>query len=264
VKVTSRSTLLFYLGDGVRQVITASNGKFQAGDKTWGREELAHLTHAEPEKFSPNALFRSVVQDFLLPTAAYVGGPAEISYFAQAEVIYRRLLGRMPVMLPRAGFTLVDAKAAKLLRRYGLTVEDVWAGSQSLRHKMESASVPKALSKSFQKNQKQIHKMLTQLGKQIAKLDPTLKGTVERARQRIEFHLEKLRQKAGKAQDQKTGLISAHEQYLESLLYPHKALQSRELCLLPFLARWGASGLSELQKLSSGKKIGHHFIIQLP
>ena len=264
VKVTSRSTLLFYLGDGVRQVITASNGKFQAGDKTWGREELAHMTHTEPEKFSPNALFRSVVQDFLLPTAAYVGGPAEISYFAQSEVIYRQLLGRMPVMLPRAGFTLVDAKAAKLLRRYRLTVEDVWAGSQSLRHKMEGASVPKTLSKSFQKNQKQIQKMLTQLGKQIAKLDPTLKGTVERARQRIEFHLEKLRQKAGKAQDQKTGLISAHEQYLDSLLYPHKALQSRELCLLPFLARWGASGLSELQKLSSGKKIGHHFIIQLP
>src|SRR6266850_1605365 len=229
-----------------------------------GRDELAHLTHAEPEKFSPNALFRSVVQDFLLPTAAYVGGPAEISYFAQAEVIYRRLLGRMPVMLPRAGFTLVDAKAAKLLRRYGLTVEDVWAGSQSLRHKMEGASVPKGLSKTFERDQKQIQKMLTQLGKQIAKLDPTLKRTVERAKQRIEFHLDKLRRKAGKAQDQKTGLISAHEQYLESLFYPHKALQSRELCLLPFLARWGASGLSELQKLASGKKIGHHFIIQLP
>jgi bacillithiol biosynthesis cysteine-adding enzyme BshC len=264
VKVTSRSTLLFYLGDGVRQVITASNGKFQAGDKSWPRDELIHLTHAEPGKFSPNALFRPVVQDYLLPTAAYVGGPAEISYFAQSEVIYRHLLGRMPVMLPRAGFTLVDAKAAKLLRRYGLTVEDVWAGPQSLRHKMEGASVPKGLSKTFERDQKQIQKMLTQLGKQIAKLDPTLKGTVERAKQRIEFHLEKLRQKAGKAQDQKAGLILAHMQYLESLLYPHKALQSRELCLLPFLARWGASGLSELQKLASGKKIGHHFILQLP
>jgi bacillithiol biosynthesis cysteine-adding enzyme BshC len=264
VKVTSRSTLLFYLGDGVRQVITASNGKFQAGDKSWPRDELIHLTHAEPGKFSPNALFRPVVQDYLLPTAAYVGGPAEISYFAQSEVIYRHLLGRMPVMLPRAGFTLVDAKAAKLLRRYGLTVEDVWAGPQSLRHKMEGASVPKGLSKTFERDQKQIQKMLTQLGKQIAKLDPTLKGTVERAKQRIEFHLEKLRQKAGKAQDQKAGLILAHMQYLESLLYPHKALQSRELCLLPFLARWGASGLSELQKLASGKKIGHHFIVQLP
>jgi len=264
VKVTSRSTLLFYLGDGVRQVITASNGKFQAGDKTWARDELVHLTHMEPGKFSPNALFRPVVQDYLLPTAAYVGGPAEISYFAQSEVIYRHLLGRMPVMLPRAGFTLVDAKAAKFLRRYGLTVEDVWAGSQSLRHKMEGASVPKGLSKTFERDQKQIQRVLTQLGKGIAKLDPTLKGTVERAKQRIEFHLDKLRRKAGKAEDQKTGLISAHEQYLESLLYPHKALQSRELCLLPFLARWGAGGLSELQKLASGKKIGHHFIVQLP
>jgi bacillithiol biosynthesis cysteine-adding enzyme BshC len=264
VKVTSRSTLLFYLSSGVRQVITASADKFQAGEKIWTRDELVHLTHTNPEKFSPNALFRPVVQDFLLPTAAYIGGPAEISYFAQSEVVYRQLLGRMPVMLPRAGFTLVDAKAAKLLRKYHLTVEDVWAGSQNLRHKMEAASVSKALAKTFERNQKQIQKMLVQLGKQIAKLDPTLKDTVERAKKRIEFHLEKLRRKAGKAQDRKAGLISSHEQYLESLLHPHKALQSRELCLLPFLARWGAGGLSELQRLSTGKKIGHHFVIQLP
>src|SRR5467141_2544070 len=264
VKVTSRSTLLFYLGDGVRQVITASNGKFQAGDKTWARDELVHLTHAEPAKFSPNALFRPVVQDFLLPTVAYVGGPAEISYFAQSEVIYRHLLGRMPVMLPRAGFTLVDAKAAKLLRRYRLTVEDVWAGSQAMRHKMEGRSVPGALAKNFDRTQKQLAKMLAQLGKQMEKLDPTLRGTVERDRKRIEFHIDKLQRKAGRAQDKKAGLISTHEQYLESLLDPHKGLQERDLCLLPFLARWGAGGLSELQKLASGKKIGHHFILQLP
>jgi hypothetical protein len=106
--------------------------------------------------------------------------------------------------------------------------------------------------------------MLAKLGRQIEKLDPTLKGTVERSRKRIEFHLEKLRRKAGRAQDQKMGLISAHEQYLESLLNPHKVLQERELCLLPFLARWGAGGLGELQKLCSGKKLGHHFILQLP
>src|SRR3989475_6371268 len=264
VKVTSRSTLLFHLAGGVRQVITASAGKFQSGEKTWTRDELVHLTHMEPENFSPNALFRPVVQDYLPPTAAYIGGPAEISYFAQSEVVYRQLLGRMPVVLPRAGFTLVDAKANKLLRRYGLTVEDVWAGSQGLRHKMERQSVASTLSKNFERNQKQIAKMLAQLGKQIEKLDPTLKGTVERARKRIEFHIDKLRRKAGRAQDKKAGLISTHEQYLESLLDPHKGLQERELCLLPFLARWGAGGLSELQKFSTGKKIGHHFIIQFP
>jgi len=87
---------------------------------------------------------------------------------------------------------------------------------------------------------------------------------VERSRKRIEFHIEKLRRKTGRAQDQKTRLISSYEQYLESLLYPHKSPQERELCLLPFLARWGAGALSELQKLSTGKKLGHHFIVQLP
>ena len=264
VKVTSRSTLLFRMDEGGRQVISASADKFQAGEKSWGREELVHLTHTEPEKFSPNALFRPVVQDFLLPTAAYIAGPAEISYFAQSEVVYRHLLGRMPVMLPRAGFTLVDARANKLLRRYGLTAEDVWAGPQGLRHKMEGKSVPGALSKSFDRDQKQFAKMLAKLGKQIEKIDPTLKGTVERSRKSIEFHIEKLRRKAGRAQDKKAGLISEHVQYLESLLYPHKGLQSRELCLLPFLARWGAGGLGELQKMATGKKIGHHFVVQLP
>ena len=263
VKVTSRSTLLFRMDETSRQVITASADRFQAGEKTWAREELVHLTHTAPEKFSSNALFRPVVQDFLLPTAAYIAGPAEISYFAQSEVVYRHLLGRMPVILPRVGFTLVDAKATKLLKRYGLAVDDVWSGAQGLRHNMEGKSISKALAKNFDRNQKQIAKMLAQLGKQIEKLDPTLKGTVERTRKRIEFHIDKLRRKTGRAVDQKAGLIAERERYLESLLYPHKGLQSRELCLLPFLARWGAGGLGELQKLSSGKKIGHHFIIQL-
>jgi len=264
VKVTARSTLLFYMGDGPRQAITANTEKFHYGDKSWPREELVHRTHTHPEEFSPNALFRPVIQDYLLPTAGTVAGPAEIAYFAQSEVIYRRLLGRMPVLLPRAGFTLVDAKATKLLKRYGLTVEDVWKGSQEVRHKMEGSSLPKSLEKNFERDEKQIQKMIAKLGKKMEKLDPTLKGTVERARKRIEFHIEKLRRKAGRAQDRKTGLISEHERHLESLLDPHKGLQERDLCVLPFLARWGASGLSELQRFSTSKKIGHHFILNLP
>jgi len=103
VKVTSRVHYCFIWAGGVRQVITASTGKFQAGEKTWARDELVHMTHTEPENFSPNALFRPVVQDYLLPTAAYIAGPAEISYFAQSEVVYRHLLGRMPVIAATRG-----------------------------------------------------------------------------------------------------------------------------------------------------------------
>jgi uncharacterized protein YllA (UPF0747 family) len=222
------------------------------------------MVEKEPECFSPNALLRPVVQDYLLPTAAYVAGPTEIAYCAQAEVLYRHLLGRMPVILPRAAFTLLEAKAEKILHRYHSKVEDVWAGSQELRRKMEISSVSKTLEKNFDRTMKQTGHMLAELKKQIAQLDPTLAGSVETAQKKISFQLEKLKQKAGEAQDQKAGLLAGHEQFLEALLYPHKTLQSRELCLLPFLARWGTGGLNELQKLCASGTLKEHKILRIP
>jgi uncharacterized protein YllA (UPF0747 family) len=264
VKVTAKSTLLFTMRDGVRQPVAASNSHFKSGDATWTRDEALRLAEASPETFSANALFRPVVQDYLLPTVAYLGGPAEIAYFAQSSVIYEHVLGRMPVILPRAGFTILDAKAEKLLQKYGLCIENLWAGPQELRRKLESVSVPTALSENFDRDKAQVESTLAELGAQIEKLDPTLGGAVTTARNKIAFQLEKLRRKTGRALDQKTGLLSEHETFLENLLYPNKSLQSRELCFLPFLARWGMEGLGELQKLSGSDTLGEHRIVRIP
>jgi bacillithiol synthase len=264
VKVTARSTLIFCMQKGTRQPIAVSGAKFVCGERSWTKEELVHAVQAEPEQFSPNALLRPVLQDFLLPTAAYIAGPAEIAYFAQAEVIYRKVLGRMPVILPRAAYTILDAKAEKLLRRYGLKVEDVWRGSQELRRKMETSSVPKTLAANFDKTVKESARMLAALKKQVMRLDSTLGGAVETAEKKIAFQLEKLKRKAGKAQALKDGLIAAHQEFLESLLYPHKVLQSRELCFLPFLASWGMGSLKELQSLATSSKQNEHKILRIP
>jgi bacillithiol biosynthesis cysteine-adding enzyme BshC len=274
VKVTAKSTLLFYMGnqcgdkaqasDGVRKAIAATgHGKFQAGEKQWASAELLKAIETTPEDFSPSALLRAVVQDYLLPTVGYIGGAAEIAYFAQSEVVYKHELGRMPVILSRPDFTLVDIKAAKLLRAYKLTVEDIWAGSQEVRRRMELASVPKDLSRDFDRNHKQVVKMLDQLHEELKKLDPTLQGAVDTARKKIDYQIDKLRRKTGRAQDAKATLLAVYENFLEQLLYPHKVLQSRELCLLPFLARWGPGGLTELQKLCGSKNLGRHCIVQL-
>jgi len=91
------------------------------------------------------------------------------------------------LVLPRAGFTLIDAKAGKLLRKYELEAEEVWAGSQDLRHKMEKQSVTGSLAKDFERDQKQIAEMLTKLGEKIEALDPTLKNTVEKRERASNF-----------------------------------------------------------------------------
>jgi len=264
VKVTSHSTLLFSLEEGKRLVISASNAGFSSGSLAMPRESWLRRIEASPEKFSPNALLRPVMQDYLLPTVVQFGGPSEIAYYAQSQVLYKKLLGRMPVLFPRADFTLVDPKAERILKKYHLEVEDIWRGSQAVRNRMYNSAVPKMLAREFDANLRQMEKSIQKLHKAIAKVDPTIQGTIARAEKRIRYQIEKLRHKTGAALDRHDKQIAKHESFLENLLFPQKGLQSRDLCFLPFLARWGSGGLNELQKLASPKKPGRHLIVPIP
>jgi bacillithiol synthase len=264
VKVTARSSLLFFTGGGRRQPVTANEKRFRSGEMTWNREDLLSRIKGEPEKFSPNALLRPVVQDYLFPTVACIAGPSEIAYLAQSEVLYRGILGRMPALLPRSGFTLVDPKGQRLLEKYGMQVEDVWSGPQVLRRRMRAANLPRPLAKQFEKDAKSIGKLLEKWKGALAEVDPTLEAAVESSKKKIAFQTEKLREKSGTAYDRKSGVLVAHEEFLNNLLYPKKTLQSRELNLLPLLARWGLSGLRELEEHASSKSLGKHFLVPIP
>jgi bacillithiol biosynthesis cysteine-adding enzyme BshC len=80
--------------------------------------------HEDPLRFSTSALLRPPVQDTLLPVAAYVGGPAEVSYFAQLGPVYDELGVPQPLVAPRARFRLVDAATRRRLAQLGLTAAD--------------------------------------------------------------------------------------------------------------------------------------------
>jgi bacillithiol synthase len=271
VKVTPESTLLFHMKDGLRQPITfvpsnsagAGGGEFKSGVASWTREEILRLVETAPETLSPNALLRPVVQDYLLPTVAFSAGSAEISYLAQSEVVYRHILGRMPVVLPRADFTVLDTKADKLLQKYQLCIENIWAGPQELRKQMESISLPKQLAEGFDKKKALIETTLIELGADIQKLDATLAGAVETTREKMSFQLDKLREKTGRALDERAGKIAEHVEFLENLLYPGKVLQSRELSFLPFLSQMGAAGLKGLKDLAGTANLKEHRIARL-
>src|SRR5581483_3541503 len=74
------------------------------GAGTVSDAELAELLARDPLRFSTSALLRPIVQDSLLPVAAYVGGPAEVSYFAQLAPLYEHFRLPPPLVVPRARF----------------------------------------------------------------------------------------------------------------------------------------------------------------
>jgi bacillithiol biosynthesis cysteine-adding enzyme BshC len=253
VKVTERNTLLFINVDGKRLPLRARNHGFVLGQRELSLPQAIDLLDASPEAFSPNVLLRPMVQDTLLPTAAYIAGPAEIAYFAQASVVYRRLLGRMPVIMPRASITLVDARAARTLRKYGLEFTDILRGRRFVRSRMERAILPKALAARFDANEKLLRKMLASLRRPVIKLDKTLDGALGTAERKMLYQFAKLRGKAGRAMALRSSVLDSHERELMAHLLPEGDLQERSLCFLPALASQGVALLDELsQRITPG------------
>jgi bacillithiol biosynthesis cysteine-adding enzyme BshC len=251
VKVARESTLLFYNVDGIRQPLRQRNGKYFAGSATFTADELRAAIEKAPEAFTPNVLLRPVVQDTLLPTAAYVGGPAEIAYMAQAQVVYRQLLGRMPAMLPRASFTIIEPAVARLLKKYGLDFRDMMRGRQYLRARMEVKSLPRGLAKRFEKDEKALRKLLEGYRKSFERLDGTLNEALALTERKMLHQFLNLKRKAGRAENLRTGVLDRHERILVDTLYPRRGLQERTLSALPWLAAYGPEFLDDLTQLSA-------------
>ena len=163
-----------------------------------------------------------------------------------------------------AGFTMVDTKAQRLMKQYGIEVEDVWLGPQELRRRLSKASLPENIANLLDENAREIQLRLAQWSEAVSALDPTLKSAVETAQEKIGYQTEKLQEKIGRALDQKQHVLASHEEFLSNLLYPNKLLQSREISFLSLAARWGAQAFEEVERHSGIKNIGSHFIVPTP
>ena len=263
VKVTPSATLLFGTLNHRRTSIHQKNGEFVLAETQYGQAALSQEIARNPLSFSPNALLRPVVQDTLLPTVAYVAGPAEVAYFAQSQVIYEALGVAMPVIVPRASFTLLEPHVERLVDRYKIRIKDhLLRGGQILRKQIEKTSLPKGLDERFSVSAAELQKLLTSLRKPIEKLDPTLTGAAETAARKISYQLEKLRGKVARARDFRDGVLSRHEQIIRENLFPGNHLQEREMSLLPFLAKHGA-GLLDTLASHAGVGAPAHQIVHL-
>lgn len=260
VKVTRESTLLFYNVNGRRQPLRSRNGDFTVGKTRFTLDELRAAIEKSPEAFSANVLLRPIIQDTLLPTAAYIGGPAEIAYMAQNQIVYKSLLGRMPAIVPRAAFTLVDPLMARILAKFDLDVRDVFCGPQFLRKKMERKFLPHSLASRFDSDEKSLRRLLDKYRTPLAGLDSTLGGALDSAEGKILYQFLKLKEKAGRAENQRTGILNHKESLILSALYPHKDLQERVLCMLPWLAQYGPELLDNLARNIDLAAPQHHLL----
>jgi bacillithiol biosynthesis cysteine-adding enzyme BshC len=262
VKVTPSHTLCFYLEDSTRTPVRLEGENFLIGERKLSRAELIQESRRCPERFSANVLLRPVIQDYLLPSLCYAGGPAEIAYFAQVEVVYRELSGRVTPVVPRIFATLIEPRQAKLLDRYDLKLTDVFVAPERLREIVAARALPNGVMQSFDAAAGHLDQALAAIQPALETLDRTLVDAAENAGSKMRYQLQGLRDKAARAEARKNTELQRHADELSTLLYPNKELQEREVGAAYFLLKYGSS---LLETLKENLKIGcsEHQVVRL-
>ena len=235
VHIENQTSFVFLLEGGKRLTLRRADRDYVLNGRRLSTSELMQRA----DSLSPNALLRPVVQDSMLPTAAYVGGPAETAYLAQSEAIYRTILGRMPVPVPRSSFTLLDERSHKLMARYSLGLGDFFHGEEVLRERISARLIPPTLDRSLTETAATVEGALERLRLEMAAFDPTLASAVDRSGRKIRYQVGKIERKAGREALRRNERAAHDAASLYGLLYPERHLQERLYSILPFLAKHG-------------------------
>ena len=86
------------------------------------------------------------------------------------------------------------------------------------------------------------------LRESIGKLDSTLIDTAESTRTSMSHQIERLRSRVARAELLRNEVVTRHADALSHALFPHKALQEREVAGVSFVARYGPGLLADLYR----------------
>lgn len=242
VYTSQEAVPLFMLDEGRRTaMVRREDGRFylKGSEKSFAADELLSTVLRCPNCFSPNVTLRPIVQDFLLPTLAYIGGPAEIAYFAQLRPNYSLLNRVEPVVLPRATFTLIEKRHAKTMSKYGIEFKDLFDGPESVLKKVVERSLDNDTTRVFDETEKLFEEQLEKLRASLVAVDPTLGEAVKGGRDKVFYQLNNLRTRFVHNRSKRDETTQQQIERLFAVLYPNKNLQEREINVAYFLARYG-------------------------
>jgi bacillithiol biosynthesis cysteine-adding enzyme BshC len=262
-QVSAHPTNLFWLGDdGRRPLDLGDNGTFHLRhtDRTFARPELLRRLDAEPERFSPNVVLRPLMQDHLLPTAAYVAGPGEVSYFAQYGGVYDWATLAQPLIHPRASVSLVEGKVQKVLDKYDCSVGDFQRPLDALFQEVVLDTMAVDVDALFSDTMPQLHQALNALKPELESVDRTLAAATEATRSAIIDEMHALKHKVVRAEKGRQDEVQAQLRKAHVNLRPHGGLQERTINALYFLNKYSPSLLDALRRLLSPDTTAHHIV----
>jgi bacillithiol synthase len=209
---------------------------FHAGGLPEGARERLRQNDApppgdDPLRYSTSALLRPLVQDALLPTAAYVGGPAEVAYLAQIAPLYLMFGLSPPLVVPRARFRLVPPPVRRLCEELGVQPADAEDPELAARLARPSGEFPNP-------------SWLAELEARLDGISNDARG-VARARRSIHHALTRLGERQRRLAAERDAVLVERVRRFAAWLSPGGLPQERALGVAWFAAYAGPSVLAE-------------------
>lgn len=271
VQVRARPTNLFLLGEQGRVPIDADGDGFvlrprKSADRspdthrTFTAEALLDRLGRAPEQFSPNVVLRPLMQDALLPTAAYVAGPSEVSYFAQYKGVYAWAGIPMPIIYPRASVTLAESKVTKVLDKYDLDIVDVAGDVEPLFQRLVVEAMEVDVDAMFEEAMRTLHEAINTLKPAVEQVDRTLARSAEATRAALVKEMEELRHRVVRAEKRNQDEVHAQLEKARANLFPQGVMQERIVSVLYFLNKYSPDLLDELREALALDTTAHQVV----
>lgn len=248
VHLGSDDALLFIYIGNKREGLVRDGDQFVTRDGAyrWSKQELSNLAGTHPERFSNNVITRPLMQEFLFPTLAFVGGPGEISYWGLLGQAFSQAKLQMPPVVPRMRFTLLDRQSQKAIKKFGLTFEDVFYHLKEKEAEWLAAHYPLDVDQLMNDFRSQLMALYDPLQQQIITAVPEVKSLGEANRRKVLRQIDYLEKEVKKALTRRYAHELGRFQHLSKSLLPQGKPQERIYNLFFYLNTYGATWLEQL------------------
>lgn len=227
---------------------TAQGFETRGNGRTWAFEELISLMRETPGLFSPNVATRPLVQEYLLPTLAYVAGPGELNYWAQLGEEFELFGFQMPVVYPRLAAVVLTQGWHKALRAEGLTVAQVHQGLEEYKERCVREQDEYDIDGHFEALREQIQAAYQGL-ESFSRINSHAEEWVTQNLERVMAQVAYLEKKIWQAQRKRCESMLRRIEQLEQSVAPFGVKQERVLNPLSFVARFGPQFNLKLSQL---------------
>jgi len=264
-EIAANQVNLFHLSDSGERILLQWDGALfydKKHERTFRQEELAEQTISSPQRFSNNVMTRPLMQEYLFPVLATVLGPGEISYWGLTKSAFAKLNMEMPIIIPRAEYTLVEGTMQKQLDKFDLSIDTVMNHFDLWKQKWLETHDPLGLPGRFAEVKQQFQRLYEPLLEVVSHINPGMQKLGVANYQKIMEQIEFLENRSVAANESQFAAAVHQLERVRLSLAPFGKPQERVYNIFSYLNKYGVDWLDQFFELPFLMK-GEHAIVYI-